>query len=893
MFMSHAVLGGVSARYNIDALSLLRFYTNCGHKYAKDVSDLEMAHLCFTKAADFIAAVEEGAGLHTNDTMLVSRAMFDLLLGRAECAWEREDNVQAERFVTDARKFLQDLPGEYEFLASVEYNFGLFTYQQKNTERALQWLQRSIETRGNPENATMHETKQACTMRLAGVCLLALQKYEQSWEMMKEAEELSHDPSGAYLRLKLSVITKQPNALDLLINTVTDDTSSLEVCTGSIALFSDAQRLMDAATGYRQLVERFKTDAKAMVCVIGPRFFETLAALGKLTEALDVLETCCALISKLSTSVDTAAPDDLDAGNPQNLENIQFSRWAAMCMAAGCEHSDRSDFPSAAILLNRALKVAKLCTGSPDVGNADVITPNIVLESEAMLSRLASTCALCSLEDISQASLLKSNNTDTDREAAQANRKEEMLNLAIGHAKRAKELDRADFTPRLLLFRAYLLGEEFSKAALELQKASGEIRTFDAGALAEAACAARDVGSTESVIAALKCVLKLDDSTLQRTMERGNADLPQGFYGAVFTACVRIFRANMTEDSQRGDEIESTSSEGRDDKTADLADILKAGAHGLKVIGMERAFDTERQAGGEDAITYLMNVAWNEGRKAGKNLHYGNWEAFFETCYELSVQKRGTMETVQMRRMCKLMSACANVERPQASRADFESAKQQIQQARDESKLLEEMAPTGNDDPIEGVLLALEARCNVGIGDLAGLHAVIANALKTDISGGTLEQLAAITNSWQGCGENQSEERVQCTDMTVALLSKAMDVRLRAKHVDVTDLSMTMRELITLELSRKNCSGRAYVAFRKAVDVVLERAADFPEQERRWLVAVGWDRGQMFLQIGRRLEAKRWIGLSVRLVDRCAGLSSYKPRLEACLLLLADVPDDQ
>lgn len=130
-----------------------------------------------------------------------------------------------------------------------------------------------------------------------------------------------------------------------------------------------------------------------------------------------------------------------------------------MCLAAGCEHADRSDFTSAAILLNRALQVAKMCTAKPDVGNDDIITPNIVLESEATLSRLASTCALCSLEDVSQAALLKTNTADTDRETAHAKRKEEMLKLSIDHAERAKELDGADFTPRLLLFRAYLMSE--------------------------------------------------------------------------------------------------------------------------------------------------------------------------------------------------------------------------------------------------------------------------------------------------------------------------------------------------------------------------------------------------------------------------------------------------
>lgn len=76
-------------------------------------------------------------------------------------------------------------------------------------------------------------------------------------------------PIGSYLRLKLSVITKQLEAMDLLINTVTDEPSSWEVCTRFISLFSDAHSFMDNATRYRQLVELFETDAKENVLGVG------------------------------------------------------------------------------------------------------------------------------------------------------------------------------------------------------------------------------------------------------------------------------------------------------------------------------------------------------------------------------------------------------------------------------------------------------------------------------------------------------------------------------------------------------------------------------------------------------------------------------------------------
>lgn len=893
MFMSNTVLGGVSARYNIDQLSLLRFYTNCGRKYAKDADDLEMADVCFSKAADFVDSVLKDDGVVSNDTTVVSRAMFDLLLGRAECAWEKEDNDQAELFVTEARKYLDELPGEHEFLASVEYNFGLYTYQSKKTERALEWLNRSIETRGSEANISSDDNKQACTMRLAGICLLALQKYDDSWQMMKKAQDLYNDPSGTYLLLKLSVITKKSNAVDLLISTVEDENASLEVCNGSIALFGDAQRLMDAAMGYRHLTPRFKDDAKAMVCIIGPRYFETLAALGRLAEALEVLETCCALIPKVpSLSREAIEGDDVEPDASANSESVQFSRWAAMCLAAGCEHADRSDFNAAAVLLSRALKVAKMCCNkNPSSSNDALVTPNVVLESEAAVCRFASSCALCSIEDASKLQRVGLDGAiDPTKDAQYQERRSKMLTLAVELAERAKQLDSGDFTARLLLFRAHVLSNEFDKAARELQNASGEIRSFDAGALAEAACTAREVGSTECVIAALQCILRLDENALHSNAETTDVDMPRGFYGAVFVSCVRIFKSGMVEEAGDDDiDIEGEGPSPRDssnEKREKLIRILQAGADGLKGLGMEKAFGANEQGHGLDEIGYLANIAWNEGRVAGKDNDHKSWEAFFEVCYDLCEHLIGTIETIQMRRMSKLMCACANVENLQSTEVEFLKAKQQISTAREQSALLQDMAPSPEEDPIEGLLLVLEARCNIGIADMSGLESVITSALKKDMSGGTLEQLAAVTNSWRGEGEKGSEERVVCTNLTVALLAQAVDVRLREKHVDVEAVSVTMREWIGLELARKSTSGRAYTAFRKAVDVVIERAADFPEQERRWLVAVGWDRGQMLVQIGRPFEAKRWLQVVARLVDNSTALSSYKPRIDSSLAQL-------
>lgn len=905
MFMSHTVLNGISRQYKIDNLSLLRFFTICGHKYAKVAKDLEMAQLCYDKASEFLDKTTTEDCSEDHEKPIVARAHFDLAIGQAECAWEQNDSRAAENFVSRARLNLEELPGEHEFLASVEYNFGLYSYQARNTEFALKWLKRSIDTRGSHMNLSFDKSKQARTMRLVGVCLLATQSFEESWDMMKTAEDLSHDPTGAYLMLKLSIITKKPSALDKLLQTIKDESVDLEISMASVALFTDSQRISDAVQGYRELSERFKTNQKALVCTIGPRHFEALAALGRVTEALEVLDKCCNMIPKLS--LNTSINDSTDSNNDKASESAEFSRWAVLAFAAGCECADRNDFASAATLLDRSLQVARTASacarrnrsGEEDPEKEDGLT-NIVIEHEASICRFASSCALCSFDELTKGAGITgaAHNIDTSEDVVSTSqeKKDKMIKLALEHGTRAKELERTDFTPRMLLFRARLMNKQFEEAALELLNASREIKSFDAAAVAEAACAAHDVASTEAVVSALRCVIELDTSVLIGSLNSGSDGLPRGCYGAMLVACIDIMRCGLdrsgVEEEDGHGETKSEMSSRNSGTTADLAGVMQAGLRGLKALGVDGAFIGEQNENpGSEELRYLADITWNEGRAAGMRTEYERWEQWFGMCYDFCKFLPEDEEVLVRKRMCKIMSACAIVENEDSTSAKFEEARNYIGQARAESQRLEHFgARRGQTDPVEGLLLFLEARIIVGCGDLTGLGNLVEVALKAQVSGGVFEQLATVCYLWKGRGHMtnnlDAEQRSQCTDFAVALLERAVVARLREKTLDIPAVAITMRERIGLELSRGVNSGRPLAAFRKAIDFAIERAHSFPDEELRWLAATGWDRAQILMQVGRRADARRWAAETLRLVDDCSHLSSYKPRLDAVVASL-------
>lgn len=906
MYMATTVLGGISARYNIDGLSLLKFYTACGQKYSTDLGDMDMADVCFSKGAEFVEQALNDSRAEVCKRKTFARAMFDLLLGRAECSWEKGESDEAERYVSDARQYMDDLPGEHEFLASVEYNFGLFTYQAKETERALKWLKKSMETRGNPANTTKNVKKQAKTARLAGVCLLALQDYEGSWNLMNEAEEICHDPVGSYLLLKLSVIIKKPQALDILTKTVQDPDSSLDICIASISLFGDAQRISDAAVGFETLFERFRDSPRAIAGTIGMRYFETLAALGRIEKALEILEASCVALTRLKVD-DAEEPKEVhdDVSHEEHSVDVLSARWSAMLLAVGSAQADRKDFYSAAMLLNRCLQLAKTALETSEehpvlIGKSDSDVSNVVVENEAAVCRLASSCALCAIDDMKKKSnsMWTTDSRESSSDGTQETAFATLLEMSRSNAERAKQLDSSDFAPRLLLFRAHLVANEHKKAAVELRNASADIRSFDPGALAEAACAARDVGSQESVVAALRCILNMDTASLSRNLGASSATFPKGFYGKVLLSCVHILLDRKVSSwTEEEDVLESGSETAKDEciekQETDLLSVLKAGLIGIQQLGPTQSFDDDK-CKIHESLTYLINVCWNKGRERGTKMNFLQWEGFFDICYQLSAFLPPDAAILQTRRMSMLMCASANIENPKSSKEDFQKARKQVQEARRLSEALQKVAPTKGEDPIEGLLLILDSRCCVGGHDADALACVVESALrKMQVEAGVLEQLAAVCHNFKdasgGLQDNACEIRVRCADLVAALLAKACDVRLCDETGDLGALAVTLREHLGVEISRGSTAARAHAVFSRAVGVVLEHKDEFPLDERRWLVAISWDRAQMFHRLGQNAEANRWCQGARQLAEGCVALSSYMPRLDSLLNRLSSL----
>ena len=58
-----------------------------------------MAAVCFAKANEFVGSAKAVATSSESGVRAVSKAMFDLLLGSAECAWDQDDSSRAEDLV--------------------------------------------------------------------------------------------------------------------------------------------------------------------------------------------------------------------------------------------------------------------------------------------------------------------------------------------------------------------------------------------------------------------------------------------------------------------------------------------------------------------------------------------------------------------------------------------------------------------------------------------------------------------------------------------------------------------------------------------------------------------------------------------------------------------------
>jgi Meiosis protein SPO22/ZIP4 like len=958
IYMATTVLGGISARFNIDEITLLRFYTSVGRKYASDVGDMEMAAVCFNKAAEFGKSAKIVASESFGGTRALSKAMFDLLLGSAECAWERDDGDRAEQLVSEASQYLAELPTECEFLASVQFNFGLFAYQAKEPRRAMEWLHKSFETRGMPCNPTMNTSKQAKTARLMGVCALALNDFEHAHERMHLAESICHDPVGAYLLLKLSILKRTDDVSDQLFRAINDPDASLEVCMGSVALLTDAQRLPEAVAGYARLFdERFATDPSALVRNIGPRYFETLCTLGQIDKALIVLESCCQSIQGLqSSAVPESAPDDDNKGETDsrvaregngvhpvssrempgkiNLLVDEYNKWSGLVLHTASALVDRKEYRSAAVMLNRCIDMSQgvrdlsanattdnavgvdgnneTTAGQHVAFHADNSSQeNVILANEASVCRLAASCGLCAASDIMGLTIAiacgRDGGAPSSDAAAPGSPVNEvdstrfksasvLLDQAMVHAQRAKELDIDDFAARLLLFRIHLLRGDAAQAAVEMERASAEISTFDAGALAEAACEAREVGSVEAVLAVLRCIIRGGEGPCGTTK--------RGFLGTVLVSAVNIVveragRRSGTEmtaldipaSSQQHKQLQQEKDALPDVaflvvEAEELLRILSDGLASISRIGLELAFDDKVKA--DPALKFLADVAWNAGRHAGNSRRYEQWARFFDVCDRFSLLRHETLSVLQTRRIALLLSATAQIESDNESTQLYEEASGKLALVR---KLTTDINSSAHGtvtvgarnavDPILPLLVVLEARCCAGRKDAVGLAKIIENTITTGSpQAAVLEQLASISFDMIPNAESSTDTRLLRLDNASTALSAALDARLSTDKPDIAACSIVIRELIGVELCRVTASNRAFSALERALGL-LEEHTEYPADEKRWLTATAWDTAQMFCKTGRSSEAQRWAEAAMKCATGNAALATYIPRMQA------------
>lgn len=894
IFMATTVLGGISAKFNIDEISLLKFYTSCGKRYAADVGDMEMAAVCFAKAEEFAESARAVASASEGGMRALSKAMFDLLVGSAECAWDRGDSEGAEALVAQAGQYLAELPGEREYLSSILFNLGLFCYQAKEPEKALAWLRASLDTRAKSRDPSMDAAKQAKTARLAGVCHLALKQFDDAFQLMQLAEETCHDPVGAYLLLKLSVLTRADDVMDRLSRTLDDPDATLDVCMASIALLTDAQRVGDAVSGLEKLSARFADDAGAMVRVIGPRYFDALASLGRAVPALQLLDRVCAAVGALQDAEDTLVGES-PRGAP--VAAVESNKWAARLLSAATALAERKEFMAAALMLRRCLDVSDKARGrhaqgpdaSPTLAGADGPTAgpggNVVLENEASVCRLAASCALCAASDLG---LARGRAEDVVRAVSLSAPGEEheqtvssLLDQAMGHAQRAKEMDRGDFAARLLVFRTHLLRGEPARAAVEMREASEEVDAFDAGALAEAACEAKDAGSVDSVLAVLRCILRGSASADAGLQTR--PPMP-GFIGTVLVSAVNI----VVEQTAGGKPAEAGAQDGERsvesmagfgcslEEAVELTSVLRDGYSCISRVGLDAAFDDKIRA--EPALGYLADVAWNAGRRAGLERWFGAWEQASDVCHDFSRLRQQTVAVLQTRRISRLMSATALLERDGESSvksAVCERASAKLADARSLTADIHSASGGGESaasDPIVPLLTVLEARCCAGRCDHLGLAQTVAAAIGAgEPQAATLEQLASIAFDMTPAPAATGEDRLLRLDTVASALGAALDARLLAAKPDIRACSIVLRELLGVELSRVTGSNRAYLVLQRALGLMAEHQAEYPADEQRWMTATAWDTAQMYCKTAQTAESRRWAEAAITCTNGNAG----------------------
>eukprot|EP00171_Calliarthron_tuberculosum_P015486 IDg15486t1 len=166
---------------------------------------------------------------------------------------------------------------------------------------------------------------------------------------------LIHDPTCTFLLLKIAIISKAPNVVDLLSNILADQESNINICMASIALLVDAGELAIALNGYKTIYDRFSIDTESLLSKICPFYFDGLISIGDSTEALRLLDNCFEMIILQFRQL--ASQMEVKEEMKHHIAR-HYEVWTDKALTSGCTLASREDFRSATLILDRTLRFA-------------------------------------------------------------------------------------------------------------------------------------------------------------------------------------------------------------------------------------------------------------------------------------------------------------------------------------------------------------------------------------------------------------------------------------------------------------------------------------------------------------------------------------------------------
>lgn len=424
--------------------------------------------------------------------------------------------------------------------------------------------------------------------------------------------------------------------------------------------------------------------------------------------------------------------------------------------------------------------------------------------------------------------------------------------------------------------------------------ASKSVQDFDVGALAEAACDARDVGSFDAVLAVLRCILRTGASV--DDCHSSIKDSTPGFCGAVFLSAIYLVGDRMPlvksilEDGGTGMD-ESDASKGSTVSESDLKDvqeIFKDGYRSIVHLGNDVAFATEDER--DSTLQYVSDAAWNLGGFCGAKRWHCLWRDFFELSGSLSSLAQQSREVLETRQVCYVMCATASVEKIEAGLDDasaYATALGFVEKAK--SMQIEITKACGIkplrdvEESLEKVQLLihnLEAQCYGGLRDqkrLALLIEEVKERPKSDPD--LLQRLASIAFDSRAPSSTSEEQKYLRLQNAATCLNAAIDALLLMPKIDLKRCSSLLRDLLGIQLCIVTSSNLAFLTLKRSMGL-MEEHTDFPNEERRWITRTAWDTAEMHCKTGRVSEAKRWAEAAIKCAAGNPGLSTYIPRIQ-------------